>query len=193
MTLCQTYASVPSLGCTFASWEDIGIFKTCTLYKEPFASYLSHCHQLSGPPDTSGCSVENPEENSCDIIRYFGIWTITRKYCFWIVVTQTINIQRGRVCSARQTYRPHSKSECSSSLIKASKQQMTPPITVAGRQLGNLCHLLPGWLFWRLRSLAVRERSEVTTLLFTLCCGWQWLIQAVCSLFSYDIFDGGIG
>ena len=46
------------------------------------------------------------------------------KYCFWLVVAQTINIQRGRVCSARQTYRPHSKSECSSSLIKASKQQI---------------------------------------------------------------------
>ena len=59
--------------------------------------------------------------------------------------------------------------ECSSSLIKASKQQMTPTITIAGRQLGNLCHLLPGWLFRRLWSLVVRERSEVTTFLFRFC------------------------
>ena len=73
VALCQAFTSIPSLGCTFAAWEDLGAFGTCILYKEPFADYISHCQQLSGPPDTSGCSVENPEENSCDVIRFFVI------------------------------------------------------------------------------------------------------------------------
>ena len=73
VALCQAFTSIPSLGCTFAAWEDLGAFGTCILYKEPFADYISHCQQLSGPPDTSGCSVETPEENSCDVIRFFVI------------------------------------------------------------------------------------------------------------------------
>ena len=111
VSLCKVYADISTYGCTFSAWEDLGVLGNCILYKETFADYLSHCKQISGPPDTSGCSVETPEENSCDIIRYFSILTITRKYFFWIVVTQTINFQTGRVCSARKTYRPHSKSE----------------------------------------------------------------------------------
>ena len=72
ITLCQAFATIPSVGCTFASWEDLGAFGDCILYNEPFADFISHCNQLSGPPDISDCSVENPEENSCDIFRYFG-------------------------------------------------------------------------------------------------------------------------
>ena len=72
ITLCRTFSTIPSVGCTFASWEDLGAFGDCILYKEPFADFISHCNQISGPPDISGCSVENPEENSCDIFRYFG-------------------------------------------------------------------------------------------------------------------------
>ena len=44
---------------------------TCVLYIESFAKFISHCQLLSGPPDVSGCSVDEPEENSCDGIRFF--------------------------------------------------------------------------------------------------------------------------
>ena len=42
---------------------------TCVLYNEPFADYLANCERLSGPPDVSGCSVDSPEESSCDGVR----------------------------------------------------------------------------------------------------------------------------
>jgi len=72
IALCQTYSSVPTLGCTFASWESLdGPFGHCILYKSPetFASYISHCNKLSGPKNVSGCSVETPEDSTCDVIR----------------------------------------------------------------------------------------------------------------------------
>ena len=48
------YASKPALGgCSFAAWKLRG--GTCTLYNESFANYISHCQELSGPPDISGC------------------------------------------------------------------------------------------------------------------------------------------
>ena len=75
IALCQTYSSVPTLGCTFASWESLGPFGNCILYKSPetFASYISHCNKLSGPKNVSGCSVETPEDSTCDVIRYFQL------------------------------------------------------------------------------------------------------------------------
>ena len=66
--MCNINTSKPALGgCSFAAWKVRG--GTCTLYNEPFANYISHCQQLCGPPDISGCSVDHPEENSCDGIR----------------------------------------------------------------------------------------------------------------------------
>merc|ERR1712012_492132 len=69
VTLCQTYASISVIGCTFAAWDAGVVLGKCTLYKEPFANYLAHCQLLAGPPDVSGCSVDHPAENSCDGIR----------------------------------------------------------------------------------------------------------------------------
>ena len=73
VALCQTYASIPVIGCTFAAWEAGVVLGKCTLYKEPFANYLGHCQLLAGPPDVSGCSVDHPTENSCDGIRFLCI------------------------------------------------------------------------------------------------------------------------
>ena len=59
------------MGCNFAAWEPGFLLGgTCTLYKEAFADYISHCQLLAGPPDISDCSVDNPEENSCEGIRF---------------------------------------------------------------------------------------------------------------------------
>ena len=67
--LCQSYSSTV-IGCSFAMWvKTQGLGGKCVLYKEPFANYLAHCKQLSGPPDISGCSVDQPEESSCDGLR----------------------------------------------------------------------------------------------------------------------------
>ena len=66
-------STIPTVGCTFAAWEASPVFGgTCTLYKEAFADYISHCQLLAGPPDISDCSVDKPEENSCDGIRCFN-------------------------------------------------------------------------------------------------------------------------
>ena len=70
VALCQTYASISVIGCTFAAWEAGVVLGKCTLYKEPFANFLAHCQLLAGPPDVSGCSVDHPAENSCDGIRF---------------------------------------------------------------------------------------------------------------------------
>ena len=64
VALCQTYASISVIGCTFAAWEAGVVLGKCTLYKEPFANFLAHCQLLAGPPDVSGCSVDHPAENS---------------------------------------------------------------------------------------------------------------------------------
>ena len=72
VALCQTYASISVIGCTFAAWEAGVVLGKCTLYKEPFANFLAHCQLLAGPPDVSGCSVDHPAENSCDGIRFLG-------------------------------------------------------------------------------------------------------------------------
>ena len=69
VSICQVYANIPTMGCTFAAWEPGVVLGTCILYKESFADYIANCQELAGPPDISGCSVENPAENSCDIIR----------------------------------------------------------------------------------------------------------------------------
>jgi len=70
VAICQTFAAVPDIGCTFAAWEAGGVSGgLCTLYKETFANYIGHCQLLSGPPDIVGCSVDDPEENSCHGIR----------------------------------------------------------------------------------------------------------------------------
>ena len=71
VSICQNFANIPTVGCTFAAWQAGVVLGTCILYKEAFAEYLAHCQLLSGPPDTSECSVENPEDNTCDGIRYF--------------------------------------------------------------------------------------------------------------------------
>ena len=73
VALCQTYASISVIGCTFAAWEAGVVLGKCTLYKESFANYLAHCQLLAGPPDVSGCSVDHPAENSCDGIRFLCI------------------------------------------------------------------------------------------------------------------------
>ena len=71
ITICQTFAAVPDIGCAFAAWDASGVSGgMCTLYKETFAMYIGHCQLLSGPPDTAGCSVDDPEENSCHGIRF---------------------------------------------------------------------------------------------------------------------------
>ena len=69
-SICQNFASIPAIGCSFAAWEEGPLMGTCVLYKEAFADYIAHCQLLSGPPDISGCSVDNPEENSCHGVRY---------------------------------------------------------------------------------------------------------------------------
>ena len=70
VSICQTYAAIPVMGCTFAAWEASWFLGgICTLYKEAFADYISHCQLLAGPPDISDCSVDNPEDNSCQGIR----------------------------------------------------------------------------------------------------------------------------
>ena len=86
VTLCQTYASISVIGCTFAAWEAGVVLGKCTLYKEPFANYLAHCQLLAGPPDVSGCSVDHPAENSCDGIRFLciflfcSLWFLVKPY-----------------------------------------------------------------------------------------------------------------
>ena len=70
ISICQNFAAIPAIGCTFAAWEDRPLMGSCVLYKEAFADYLAHCQLLSGPPDVSDCPVENPEENSCNGIRF---------------------------------------------------------------------------------------------------------------------------
>ena len=65
--ICEIFAPVP--GCSFAAWTKGPVLGKCTLYKESFADYIGHCRQLSGPPDVSGCSVEDPKESSCDGVR----------------------------------------------------------------------------------------------------------------------------
>jgi len=67
--LCNVYANIASLECTFAAWEKKTLMGTCHLYNEPFSTYLSHCDVISGPPDVSGCLVEHPDENSCHGVR----------------------------------------------------------------------------------------------------------------------------
>ena len=67
--LCNVYANIASLECTFAAWEKKTLMGTCHLYNEPFSTYLSHCAVISGPPDVSGCLVEHPDENSCHGVR----------------------------------------------------------------------------------------------------------------------------
>ena len=42
---------------------------TCVLYNEAFSDYLANCRLHSGPPDVSGCAVDDPEENSCAGMR----------------------------------------------------------------------------------------------------------------------------
>jgi len=69
ISICHTFAAIPTMGCTFAAWKPGVVLGTCTLYNEPFADYIANCQLLAGPPDISRCSVENPEENSCDVIR----------------------------------------------------------------------------------------------------------------------------
>ena len=72
ISFCQTYSAIPALGCTFAAWEASSGASggMCTLYKETFAMYIGHCQLLSGPPDIAGCSVDDPDENSCHGIRF---------------------------------------------------------------------------------------------------------------------------
>ena len=41
----------------------------CVLYKEAIAGYFANCQLISGPPDVSGCAVDDPEEHSCDGMR----------------------------------------------------------------------------------------------------------------------------
>ena len=68
--LCEAFSFISAYGCSFAMWKETpGLGGKCVLYSEPFADYLRHCEQLSGPPDISGCSVDDPEESSCDGIR----------------------------------------------------------------------------------------------------------------------------
>ena len=71
IAICQTYSPIPDVGCTFAAWKPSGgSGGMCTLNKEPFAMYIAHCELLSGPPEIDGCSVDDPEENSCHGIRF---------------------------------------------------------------------------------------------------------------------------
>jgi len=67
--LCQVF-STTTKGCTFAAWSpEPPLGGKCLLYKEEFADYLAHCEVLSGPPDVSGCHVDDPPESSCDGVR----------------------------------------------------------------------------------------------------------------------------
>ena len=65
-SLCDAYASTV-LGCTFAAWA--GPASPCRLYTLPFWQFLTGCKALGGPPDLTGCHVEHPEDNTCDVIR----------------------------------------------------------------------------------------------------------------------------
>ena len=68
--ICESFAEIGALGCSFSMWEEKSVLGgKCTLYREPFADYIAHCKQLSGPPDISGCSVEDPVESSCEGVR----------------------------------------------------------------------------------------------------------------------------
>jgi len=68
--LCQVF-STTTKGCSFAAWTpEPPLGGKCLLYREKFADYLAHCEVLSGPPDVSGCHVDDPPESSCDGVRW---------------------------------------------------------------------------------------------------------------------------
>jgi len=68
VNFCKTFAA-SALGCSFAAWTKGALGGKCVLYNEDFAEYIGHCELLSGPPDVSGCPVDDPSEGSCDGIR----------------------------------------------------------------------------------------------------------------------------
>ena len=109
VSLCQTYANIPVIGCTFAAWEAGLVLGTCTLYKEPFANYIAHCQLLSGPPDISGCSVDHPEENSCDGIRFF-VAVFSFKIFNALIFRQGECILQGHVSETTESVRKSSLS-----------------------------------------------------------------------------------
>ena len=110
IAICQTYSPIADVGCTFAAWEASAVFGgTCTLYKEAFADYISHCQLLAGPPDISDCSVDNPEENSCHGIRCLdqALWILL---LFWIINDENVSregecVQKGQVTETTQSVR----------------------------------------------------------------------------------------
>ena len=55
--------------CSVMIKSNIKVLGTCLLYNEAFSDYLGNCQLLSGPPDVSGCPVDDPEENSCGGMR----------------------------------------------------------------------------------------------------------------------------
>ena len=41
VSICQNFANIPTVGCTFAAWQAGVVLGTCILYKETFAEYLA--------------------------------------------------------------------------------------------------------------------------------------------------------
>ena len=70
---------------------------TCVLYNEAFSDYLANCQLLSGPPDVSGCAVNDPEENSCAGMRWEWVWSskINNK----ATVEKLPNLGKASVCN----------------------------------------------------------------------------------------------
>ena len=68
INFCQTFAA-SALGCSFAAWTGSSLGGKCVLYNEAFADFIANCELLSGPPDLSGCPVDDPTESSCDGVR----------------------------------------------------------------------------------------------------------------------------
>ena len=100
--MCENYASVSALGCSFAAWTQGPILGKCILYNEDFADYLANCQLLSGPPDVSGCPVDHPTEGSCEVVRcqlVFDTAPVFHPYLSWMDIIFAI-LQRGRVRSA---------------------------------------------------------------------------------------------
>ena len=75
LAMCDAYAS-SGLGCRFAAWVE-SASDNCLLYSLDFSTFLGGCRVLGGPPTStsttpSGCDVEYPDDNTCDVVRYLS-------------------------------------------------------------------------------------------------------------------------
>ena len=106
IAICQTYSAISAFGCSFAAWEASGASGgMCILYKETFAKYIAHCQLLSGPPDIAGCSVDDPEENSCHGIRCLDEALVDSSLILHFHVREGECVQEGHVTEITQSVR----------------------------------------------------------------------------------------